>query len=77
VKQGAVLQRVKEEPNIVHRIKRSWVDWVGHILRTNCLLKRVIEGNTEGRIEVTGIRGSRRSQLPDDLQEKRGSTVVM
>jgi hypothetical protein len=26
----------------------------GHNLRKNCLLKGVIEGNIEGRIEVTG-----------------------
>jgi hypothetical protein len=51
---------VKEEPNILHRIKRSYSNWIGHILHKNCLPKPVIEGNIEGRIEVTGIRGSRR-----------------
>jgi len=35
-------------------------DWFGHILRRNCLLKRVIEGKIEGRIEVRGRRGRRR-----------------
>jgi hypothetical protein len=38
-----VLQRVKEERNIVHTIKRK-ANWIGHILRRNCLLKHVIEG---------------------------------
>jgi hypothetical protein len=37
-----------------------------------CLLKHVIEGKTEGRIEVTGRRGRRRKQLPNDLKETRG-----
>jgi len=39
----------------------------------NCLLKRVIGGKIEGRIEVTGRQGGRRKQLLDDLKEKRGS----
>jgi hypothetical protein len=40
-------------------------------LRRNCLLKHVIEGKLEGRIEMTGRRGRRRNQLLDDLSEKR------
>jgi hypothetical protein len=28
-------------------------NWIGHIFRRNCLLKYVIEGQIEGRIEVT------------------------
>jgi hypothetical protein len=47
-----VLHRVKEERNIVHTIKRRKANWIGHILRRNWLLKHVIEGKTEGRIEV-------------------------
>jgi hypothetical protein len=42
------------------------------MLHRNCLLKHVIEGNVEGRIEVTGRRGKRRKQLLNDLEEKRG-----
>jgi hypothetical protein len=40
-------------------------------LRGNCLLKHVIEGKIQGRIEVMGRRGGRRRELLDD-QEKRG-----
>jgi hypothetical protein len=70
---------VKEERNIVHTIKRRKANWIGHILRRNRLLKHVIEGKLEGRIEMTGRRGRRRKQLLDDLKEKileieRGST---
>jgi hypothetical protein len=43
--------------------------WIGHILHRNCLLKHVIEGKIEGRIEVAGRRGQRRKQLVDDLKE--------
>jgi len=46
------LQRVKEERNIVHTIRRRKAYWIGHILRRHCLLKRIIEGEIEGRVEV-------------------------
>jgi hypothetical protein len=57
--------------NIVHTVKRRKANWIGHILRRNCLLKQVIEGKLEGRIEMTETRGRRRKQLLDDLKEKR------
>jgi hypothetical protein len=38
----------------------------------NCLLKHVIEGRIEERIEVTGRQGRRRKQLVDDLKVRRG-----
>jgi hypothetical protein len=37
----------------------------------NFLLKRVIDGNVEGRIGVMGRRGRRRKQLLDDLKDTR------
>jgi hypothetical protein len=52
-------------------INRRKANWIGHILRRNCLLKHVIEGKLEGRIEITGRRGRRCKQLLDDLKEKR------
>jgi hypothetical protein len=51
-----VLQRVKKEKNITHTIKRRRANWIGQIWYTNCLLKYVIEGKIEGRIEVTERR---------------------
>jgi hypothetical protein len=71
VRNEEVLHRVKEERNILHTIKRRKVNWIGHILRRNRLLKHVIEGQLEGRIEMTGRRGRWRKQLLDDLKEKR------
>jgi hypothetical protein len=44
-----VLQRVKEERNILQTIKRRKANWLGHVLRRNCLLKQVIEGRIEAR----------------------------
>jgi hypothetical protein len=71
VRNEEVLHRVKEERNIVHTITRGKANWIGHILRRNCLLKHVIEGKLEGRMEMTGRRGRRRKQLLDDLKAKR------
>jgi hypothetical protein len=47
-------------------------NWIGHILRRNCLLRQVIEWKIKGEMEVTGGRGSRRRKLLDDLKEGRG-----
>jgi hypothetical protein len=49
-----VLHRVKEERNILHTINRRKGNWIGHIWIRNCLLKHVIEGKIQGRIEVAG-----------------------
>jgi hypothetical protein len=65
VRNEEVLHRVKEERNIVHTVKRRKANWIGHILRRNCLLKNVIEGKLEGRIEMTGRRGRKRKQLKE------------
>ena len=39
-----VLHRVKEQRNILPEIRKRKANWIGHILRRNCLLQRVIEG---------------------------------
>ena len=67
-----VLLRVKEQRNILHEISTWKANWIGHILRRNCLLQRVIEGKIKGGIEVTGRRGRKRSKLLDHLKERRG-----
>ena len=60
-----VSHRIKEERNILHKIRHGKVKWIGHILGRNCLLKHVIEG----RIEVMRRRRIRRKLL---LKESRG-----
>ena len=42
------------------------------ILRRNCLLKQVIEGEIKGEMEVTRRRGRRHRKLLDVLKERRG-----
>jgi hypothetical protein len=43
-----VLLRVKEQRNILHEISEWKANWIGHILRRNCLLQQVIEGKIKG-----------------------------
>jgi len=44
VRKEEVLLRVKEQRNVLHEIRKQKANWIGHILRRNCLLQRVIEG---------------------------------
>ena len=59
VRNEEVLLRVKEQRIILHEIGKRKANWIGHILRRNCLLQQVIEGKIKGGIEVTGRRGRR------------------
>jgi hypothetical protein len=38
-----VLLRVKDQRNILHEIRKRKADWIGHILRRNCLLQRLLK----------------------------------
>jgi hypothetical protein len=60
------------ETNILQRIKRWKVNWIGHILHRNCLLKHVTEGKLEETIEGAGTSGKGRKQLLDDFKETKG-----
>jgi hypothetical protein len=44
VRNEEVLLTVKEQKNILHEISKQKVNWIGYILRRNCLLWQVIEG---------------------------------
>ena len=66
-----VLLRVKEQRNILHEIRKRKANWMGHILRRNCLLQRVTQGKIQWEIEVTGRQGRRGRKLLDDLKERR------
>jgi len=65
VREKWVLHRVKEESNVLHTMKRRKANCVGHILRRNCLINHFIEGEVEGRREVTERQWGRRKQLLD------------
>jgi hypothetical protein len=66
-----VLYKVKGNWCFLHKIRKIKANWIGRILRRNCLKKHVIEGKIEGKIEVTPRRGRRCKQLLDDLKEKK------
>ena len=57
---------------IHHEIIKRKANWTVHILRRNCLLKQVIEGEKKGHIELTRRQGRRRKKLLDDLKDRRG-----
>ena len=67
-----MLLTVNEQRNILHEISKLKANWIGHILRRNCLLKQVIEGKIKGEMEVKRRRGRRRKKLLDDLKDRRG-----
>jgi hypothetical protein len=56
VRNEEVLQRAKEDRNILQTIKRRKAHWVDHV----------------GRIEVVGRSGRRSKQLLNDLKERTG-----
>jgi hypothetical protein len=56
------------ERNILQTVKRM-ANWIGHSLCRNCLLKHIVEGKIEGRVEVMGRRGRRCKQVLPYLKE--------
>ena len=62
-----VLNRVNVKRSILDTVLRRKANWIGHILRKNCLLHDVIEGKLDG---TPGV-GRRRIQMIDDLKVKR------
>jgi hypothetical protein len=48
VRNEEVLLRVKEQRNILHEISKRKANWIGHILRRNCLLQQAVEGKIKG-----------------------------
>ena len=41
--------RVKEDGKILRVMKREKANWIGHVLRRNCRVQHVIEGEIEVR----------------------------
>jgi len=71
VRNEEVLLRVNEERNILHEIRKRKANWIGHILRRNCLLKQVIEGKIKGEMEVVIRRGRRRKKSLNSWPTKK------
>ena len=62
-----VLDRIGEKRTLQNNILRKKATWIGHTLRSNCLLHNVIQGQMT---EVKGV-GRRRTRLLDDLRKRR------
>ena len=62
-----VIDLIGEKRTLINNIQPRKANWIGHILRRNCLLHDAIEGQM---MEVKGV-GRRRTQLLDDLRNRR------
>jgi len=71
VRNEEVLHRVKEERNILRKIRSKNVNCIGYSLCRNRLLKHVIEGNIDGRIRVTGRLERICKQLLNNVKRTR------
>jgi hypothetical protein len=65
-------ERVKEDRNILPTIQRGKANWIGHVLRRNCLLKHITEGKIESGIEMMARQGRRCKQLQSGRNKTRG-----
>jgi hypothetical protein len=63
VRNEEVLLRVSEQRDILHEIRKRKANWIGHILRKNCVLQHITEGEIERGILVKIKQGRRRQQL--------------
>jgi len=72
VRNKEVLLRVNEQRKILHEIRKWKANWIGHILRRNCLLRQAIEGMIKGEMKVTRRRGRKSKKLLDELKDRRG-----
>lgn len=72
VRNECMLPGVNERRNIMYTMKRRKTNWIRHMLSRNFLLKRTIEEQIKGVIEVTGRRRNRYKQLLDNFEETKG-----
>ena len=72
VRNEEVLLKVQKQGNILNEIIKGKANWIGYILRRNCLLQPVIEGKVKEGIELSERRGRRRRKLRDDIKERTG-----
>ena len=58
-----MVERVGEGRIMLELIKRRKINWLGHWLRGNCLLKDALEGMVNGK----KVQGRRRYQMIDNI----------
>ena len=62
-----ILERKEEMRTLLNNILRRKANWFGHILRRNCILHDA----TDGQMTEVKRVGRRRTQLLDDLRNRR------
>ena len=62
-----LLECIREMRIIINNFPRRKANWIGRILRNNCLLQNAIEGQMT---EVKGV-GRRRPRILDGLRNRR------
>jgi len=67
VRNEEVLRRVGEKRSLLETIWRRKAKWIGHILRSEGLLRTSIEGRMKGKKP----RGRRRKTMLDDIREEK------
>ena len=65
-KNAVVLERVGEGRTVLELIRKRKINWLGHWLRRNCLLKDALEGMVNGK----KVRGRRRYQMIGNIMIK-------
>ncbi|KAI5715694.1 hypothetical protein M8J77_020891 [Diaphorina citri] len=79
IRNEEVLRRVEEERNIVKTIKKRKASWVGHILRRDCIQRKIMDIKFEGSRSrgrrkfgmLTDIlRGRTYEQMKNDAQDR-------
>ena len=63
-----VLEHIGDKRTLLNNILHRNANWIGHILRRNCLFHDAIEGQMT---EVKELRRRRRTQLLADLRNRR------
>jgi len=66
-----VLCLVQEHRSLMQVIKQRQANWIGHVLRHDCLLKTVQEGKMEGKRP----RGKPRRKMLDLLMEQEDKKI--
>src|SRR5215510_7102107 len=72
MKNEEVLSRVGERRTLIETIVRRKKNWIGHVLRGQGMLKKIIEGRMEGKRG----RGRMRIGMLDLLQEEGGYAAM-
>lgn len=67
IRNEEVLNRVGEERQILRTVKNRKRSWLGHILRRDCLQRRIMEGELEGKRS----RGRKRNGMLTDMLNGR------